>query len=91
MPHPYFLVYCGMQFFDGKPFLFHGIPVTQGNGLVFQGLVVYGDTKRCACGILPTVPPAYGVFIVIGDVEIEAKVVYDLMGNFRKTVFLYQG
>jgi hypothetical protein len=47
------------QIFDFYPLLFHAITMTDGNSIIFQCLVIYGDTERSTYRILSAVTFSY--------------------------------
>ena len=49
-----------MQFGDGDALLLGAVAVTDGDGIVFQGLVIHGDTERGTNQILARVTLADG-------------------------------
>ena len=54
---------------DGYPFLLHGVAVTDGDGIIFQRLMVDGDAERSTDGILTAVAFTDRVLLVILTVE----------------------
>ena len=57
------------DFVKGNPFLFHGIAVTDGNCVVFFGLMVNSYTERRTNGILSSVTFANRIFFFIKTTE----------------------
>ena len=78
------------QFRDGHTFLLHGITITQSYAIVFQSLVVNGDTIRSTDGILTTVTLTDRILFIVLTIEVELQVVDDFAGLFGQTVFLDQ-
>ena len=59
-----------MQFGDGYAFLLGAVAMADGDGIVFQGLVIYRNTEGCADQILTGVPFTNGSRVFVDDVEI---------------------
>lgn len=73
----YAVVDKAVQVGDVDACLSHGVALAQGDGIVFERLMVDGDAEGCAYGILATVALAYGVFFVVMCGEVEFEVVDD--------------
>ncbi len=71
--------------------LFHGVAVAQGDGVVFQGLVVDGDAERCADCILTAVALADGILFVVVGGEVKLEIIDNLAGFFGKSVLAHEG
>ncbi len=80
-----------VQVGDVDACLSHGIALAQGDGIVFECLVVDGDAEGGAYGILATVALADGVFFVVVCGEVEFEVIDNLACLFRQPVFADQG
>lgn len=72
---------------DSYALLLHRIAMAQGDGVVFERLMVDGDAVRCSDGVLTAVAFADRVFLVVAGREIELEVVDNLAGLFGKPVF----
>src|SRR3989344_7828958 len=55
------------QFTDFNSFLLHGIPVADGDGVVFEGIEINGQAKNRADFILPAIPASNGARLVVLD------------------------
>ena len=62
-PHPVLDVFA--DFADRNPFLLHGIPVTDGDGLGFFGFEVHADAEGRTDFVLTAVPFADGAGFVV--------------------------
>ena len=62
--------------------LLHRVAVADGNGVVFQCLMIDRDAIGCADGILSSVAPADSIFFFVETVEIEFQFIHDLHGLF---------
>lgn len=80
-----------IQIGNSHTFLLHSIAVTQCHAVVFQCLVVDGNTVRSTDCILTTVTFSDTVFFIVLTVEVELQVVDDFTCFFRQTVFLTNG
>ena len=66
-----------------NPLLFHGIPISDGNCIIFFCLVIYRYTKRCANRIHPAIAFSNGIFFFIKTMKIISAFVHDLPGDLR--------
>ena len=80
-----------MQFGDGDALLLGAITVTDGDGVVFQGLVIHGDTEWSSDQILTGVALANRSRIFVDDVEVVLEQLHDFLPFFWQTIFLDDG
>src|SRR5689334_19515189 len=69
------------------PILLHGIAVTDSNGVIFLGLVVYGNAEWSADGILAAVALANSILFFIEALEVRFTLVHNITGKIRQTIF----
>lgn len=88
----------GKKVFDGHPFLLHGVPVTESDGilelrvLLAEGFEVHGDTKRSADFVLSSVAPANCSGGIIEDRQVTSKLLLDLPADsYLILIFLKEG
>lgn len=86
----YAVVDKAVQVGDVDACLSHGVALAQGDGIVFERLMVDGDAEGRAYGILATVALAYGVFFVVMCGEVEFEVVDNFACFFGQSVFADQ-
>ena len=70
--------------------LLHGIALTQGDGVVLEGLMVDSDTERGADGILTAVALADRVFLLVVGGKVELEFIDNLTGLLGQAVLAYQ-
>src|SRR5690606_27287517 len=76
----------GRKLPDWNPFLLSRISVADGNGIVFQRLVVDSYAKRRADKILPRIAFADGGSILIDYLKVHFKRLKNFPGFFRQAI-----
>ena len=75
---------------DRQPFLCHRIPVTDGNGTVFLGLVIDGYTEGCRWHPCGGSVYRWRLFFIETH-EASFTFVHQFTGDFRQSVFFISG
>jgi hypothetical protein len=71
-----------MELGDRHALLLGAVAVTDGDGIVFQSLVIYRDTERSSNQVLARVTLANGSRVFVDDVEIVLEEFHDLLPFF---------
>src|SRR5215204_5760384 len=71
-------------------FLLHGVPVADGDPLVFEGVEVYRNAERRPHLVLAAVAAADGAGVVVGDAVVALEVIVELPGDLCDGLLLCQ-
>src|SRR5687767_14362467 len=82
------LVEGGLQPFDRHPDLLHTVAVANRDRFVLKAVEVDGDAERRADLVLPAIPLAYALRLVVLDEVVLRQVAGDFSGQCSERLFL---